>query len=77
MTTLTRCQCPGARNWPGHCPGPAACPCCATPSEICDDCESTLEPDGTCKHCLMVAAENKEWEAAQAVAEAIEAEARK
>jgi hypothetical protein len=23
-----RCQCPGASEWPGSCPGPANCPCC-------------------------------------------------
>lgn len=22
------CQCAGATDWPGYCPGPAACPCC-------------------------------------------------
>ena len=24
-----RCQCAGASEWPGHCPGPAFCPMCS------------------------------------------------
>jgi hypothetical protein len=28
-----RCQCAGAKDWPGHCPGPAYCPCCQTDEE--------------------------------------------
>ncbi len=27
-----RCQCHG-EGWPGHCPGPAACPCAALDDE--------------------------------------------
>ena len=41
----TRCQC-GNPDWPGHCPGPAACPCVRDEAEDEDE-----EDEAPCPRC--------------------------
>lgn len=40
-----RCQCAGASEWPGYCPGPASCPLCGQ-SSWGDDEAQALEESG-------------------------------
>jgi len=63
ILSASQCQCAGASNWPGHCPGPAACPCAGSAVSICNECGEEME-DGDCTYCAEARAEGEAFLAA-------------
>ena len=59
-----RCQCAGAGEWPGTCPGPAFCPLCQPDAPTCEECGSALNDAGECAPCLTARQEGEAFVAA-------------